>query len=73
MDGHKIKFNSQIEITDLIGGAVKNAVSRRNEVMDSENTLSALSNEEAGSVGGGQILLPIIAGGIPIPRDSTLA
>lgn len=68
MDGHKRKFNSQIEVTDLIGDAVKNAVSRRNEAMDLEDALPALSNEEAGNVAGGQILLPIIAG--IIPRDT---
>lgn len=64
MDGHKRKFNSQIEVTDLIGDAVKNAVSRRNEAMDSEDALPALSNEEAENVAGG--LLPNIAvfGGI---------
>ncbi len=54
MDGYKRKYNGQIEITDLIGDAVKNAVARRNQAIDSENSLPALSNEEAGSVAGGQ-------------------
>ncbi len=65
MDGHKRKFNSQIEITDLIGDAVNNAVARRNQAIDSEDALSALSNEKAGSITGGQIkpiVLPITTG-----------
>lgn len=62
MDGQIRKYNGQIEINDLIGDAVKNAVSRRNQALDSEDALSALSNEKAGSIAGGQIKPPIITG-----------
>lgn len=64
MDGQIRKYNGQIEINDLIGDAVKNAVSRRNQAIDSEDALSALSSEEARSVAGGQIIpiKPIITG-----------
>lgn len=41
---------SQIEINDLIGDAVTNAIARRNQV-DSE--FSALSNEQVKSIAGG--------------------
>lgn len=52
MDGQIRKYNGQIEINDSIGDAVNNAVSRRNQVIDSEDALSALSNEEAGRIVG---------------------
>jgi hypothetical protein len=58
MDGHIRKYNGQIEINDLIGDAVKNAVARRSQAMDSEGALSTLSNEEArGIVGMGGIIV----------------
>lgn len=53
MDGNQRKYRGQLEINDLISDAVKNAVFRRNEVIDLENALSALSNDEAGSIVGG--------------------
>lgn len=80
MDGHMRKFNSQLEINDLIDDAVNNALARRNQVIDSKDTLSVMSNEEAGGVKGGQksvppseplsdlFLQPVIAGGIPAVR-----
>jgi hypothetical protein len=57
-------YNSQIEIDDLIDDAVKNAVVRRHEALDSEETLLSMSDEEAKNVAGG-IKFPIILG-IPI-------
>lgn len=76
MDGHMRKFNSQLEINDLIDDAVNNAVARRNQVMDLKDTLSVMSNEEAVGVTGGQKSVPqeepfsqpLIAGGIPAVR-----
>jgi hypothetical protein len=53
MESKERKYNSQIEISDLIDGAVKNAMTRRNEVLDSEETLLSMSDEEAKSVTGG--------------------
>lgn len=64
MDGQTRKFNSQIEINDLIGDAVKNAVSRRNQAIDSEDALSTLSNEEAGGIVG--------MGGIRVTHPPTI-
>ncbi|MEH2319608.1 hypothetical protein [Nostoc sp.] len=56
------KYNGQLEINDLIDDAVKNAVERRNQGLDSED---ALSDEEMKSVAGGIIIsnifkLPIL-------------
>ncbi|MBE9037088.1 hypothetical protein [aff. Roholtiella sp. LEGE 12411] len=60
MEAKERKYNSQIEINDLIDDAVKNAVTRRNEALDSEEALLSMSDEEAKSVAGGaSVLLPI--------------
>ena len=68
MEGKERKYNSQIEINDLIDGAVKNAMTRRNEVLDSEETLLSMSDEEAKGVTGGESkLVPTIVGKIFIP------
>ena len=55
MDVNKRKCNDPIELNDLIGDAVKNAVARRNLAIDSEDDLLALSDEELASVTGGKI------------------
>lgn len=70
MDGYRRKYNGQIEINDLIGDAVKNAVARRNQVLDAEDALSALSNEEARSIAGGGD--PTLMGYFPtgVPKDT---
>ncbi|XHR81074.1 MAG: hypothetical protein ACFKPT_22940 [Gloeotrichia echinulata GP01] len=65
-------YNSQIEINDLIDDAVKNAVARRHEVLDSEEALLSMSDAEAKSVTGGASLsvdkfCPIILGKIIKP------
>jgi hypothetical protein len=52
MDINQRKFNSQIEITDLIEEAVKNASTRRNQVIDAQETLLELSEEEKRIMGG---------------------
>jgi hypothetical protein len=84
MDANQRNYKGQLEINDLIDDAVKNAVFRRNEVIDSEDALSALSNDEAGSIAGGitkpipiePISLgiiayepPIICGNFPLPKN----
>ena len=53
------KYNRKLEINDLIDDAVKNAVERRNQGLDSEDALLALSDTEATNVAGG-IAFPII-------------
>ncbi|MBN3949505.1 MAG: hypothetical protein V7K14_14135 [Nostoc sp.] len=58
MEAKERKYNSQIEINDLIDDAVKNAVTRRNEVLDSEEALLSMSDEEAKSVAGGVGIIP---------------
>lgn len=68
MEAKERKYHSQIEVNDLIDDAVKNAVTRRNEVLDSEAALLSMSDEEAKSVSGGESkLVPIILGKIFIP------
>jgi hypothetical protein len=68
MEAKERNYNSQIEISDLIDDAVKNAVTRRNEVLNSEEALLSMSDEEAKSVSGGESkLVPIILGKIFIP------
>lgn len=56
MNHYQRKSHGQIEITDLVAEAVSNAQARRNQVLDSEEPLSPLSDEQTGSVRGGQIL-----------------
>lgn len=53
------KYNGKLEINDLIDDAVKNAVERQNQSLDSEDALLALSDTEATNVAGG-IAFPII-------------
>ena len=61
MEPNQRKYHGQIEITDLIAEAVSNAAARRNQVLDSEEPLSPLSNEQAGSVMGGlPLTVPIV-------------
>ncbi|MEH1819596.1 MAG: hypothetical protein V7L22_03095 [Nostoc sp.] len=68
MEAKERKYNIQIEINDLIDDAVKNAVTRRNEALNSEESLLLISDEEAKSVAGGESkLVPIILGKIFIP------
>jgi hypothetical protein len=60
MNPNQRKSHGQIEITDLVAEAVSNAAARRNQVLDSEESLSPLSDEQAGSVTGGGILQDLI-------------
>ena len=55
MDSNQRKFHSQIEILDLIGDAVENAMTRRSLVLDSKDALLALLDEEVTKVTGGEI------------------
>jgi hypothetical protein len=52
MNPNQRKYHGQIEITDLVAEAVSNATARRNQVLDSEESLSPLSDEQAGSCHG---------------------
>jgi hypothetical protein len=62
-----------MKINDLIGGAVSNAIARRNQVLNLEVDCMVLSDREAAEVGGGVTSgkEPLIAGGISIPPKST--
>lgn len=60
MDANQRNYKGQVEINDLIGDAVNNAVARRHQVIDSQD---ALSDEEAANVAGG-FNLPIYVGGL---------
>lgn len=53
MDENQRKHHGQIEIADLISEAVSNATARRNQVLDSEEPLSSLSDAQAEGVVGG--------------------
>jgi hypothetical protein len=55
MNPNQRKYHGQIEITDLVAEAVSNAAARRNQVLDAEESLSPLSDEQAGAVTGGRI------------------
>lgn len=70
MQGNQSKYNGRNEINDLIGDAVKNAVARRNQVLDSEDALSALSDEEGRSVAGASS--PLITTGMITPNPFSL-
>ncbi|MEH1938141.1 MAG: hypothetical protein V7L14_31445 [Nostoc sp.] len=68
------KYNGQLEINDLIDDAVKNAVERRNQGLDSED---ALSDEEMKSVAGGIIsksllISPVLIGIIAYPSPDKI-
>lgn len=75
------QHRSQLEINDLIGDAVNNAVARRSQI-DSE--LSALSDEQVKSVAGGRNIMnptimdyksicpPITVGLIAVPDEMFL-
>ncbi len=69
MNPNQRKSHGQIEITDLVAEAVSNAAARRNQVLDSEESLSPLSDEQAGAVTGGQVPPDLIAMGYT-HRDS---
>ncbi|MEH1929429.1 MAG: hypothetical protein V7K14_14125 [Nostoc sp.] len=56
-------LKSQIEIADLIAEAVDHASARRNQVLDTQESLSELSDEEKKGINGG---LRIILGYFPI-------
>ena len=63
MNPNQRKSHGQIEITDLVAEAVSNAAARRNQVLDSEESLSPLSDEQAGALMGGQVPPDLIAMG----------
>lgn len=67
VDINQRKFNSPIEITDLIAEAVQNASARRNQVLDAKEPLLTFSEEEAKGIMGGQVAKPdyITAGIFP--------
>ena len=67
MDATQKKYKGQVEINDLIDEAVNNAVSRRNQVVNSQDALSVLSHEQAGSITGGQESKPIAMGRVDRP------
>ena len=66
MNIHSKNFNNQVEIANLITEAVKNASSRRNQVLDAEEPLSDLPGEDAKGITGG--LAPLTCGGIGVVR-----
>ncbi|MBO3458521.1 hypothetical protein G7B40_006780 [Aetokthonos hydrillicola Thurmond2011] len=66
MDNNQRNSKNLVDINDLIGDAVNNAIARRNQA----DFFSALSDEEAISVAGGtRALVPIVVG-LVVPPDS---
>lgn len=65
MDVNNRKYNSQLEINDLIGDAVANAIARRSSP-DAEEEMFPLSNAEAANIVGGQTENIAVAGFKPI-------
>ncbi|GFE68852.1 hypothetical protein [Chroococcus sp. FPU101] len=69
------KHRNQIELSDLITDAISNAVERRNQVQETEESLTTLSDDETSAIMGGLtsgasvpvVKTPIIAGYFPIP------
>ncbi|MBH8553537.1 hypothetical protein I8751_14385 [Nostocaceae cyanobacterium CENA357] len=77
MDKNNRKFKDQLEINDLIDESINNALARRNQIIDANESLSDLSSEEAGNIVGGAstpvalkiICPPIIVGLIATDPD----
>ena len=73
------QHRSQLEINDLIGDAVNNAVAGRSQI-DSESVLSALSDEQARSITGGlmidvdilNLIFSSLVPGMTLPTDISL-
>jgi hypothetical protein len=63
MDVNNRKDHCQLEINDLIGDAVSNAIARRGSP-DTEVDISALSDAEAASIVGGKTLNLITVAGL---------
>ncbi|MEA5565617.1 MULTISPECIES: hypothetical protein [unclassified Anabaena] len=59
-------FKNQIEINDLIDGAISDALARRSETINTDENLSDLSDAVAENVTGGLIQPITIAGYKPI-------
>jgi hypothetical protein len=57
MNANKVN-SGRFEINDLIDDAVKNAVARRSQVIDSEDALLVLAETEAQSILGGAVAIP---------------
>ena len=66
MEANNRKYNSHVEINDLIDDAVNSAMARRKQALDSEEALLDLSNQEAKSVAGGMTRGVITTGIIAI-------
>ncbi|MBW4612808.1 MAG: hypothetical protein KME21_05915 [Desmonostoc vinosum HA7617-LM4] len=77
MNENHRNHKNPIEINDLIGDAVENAITRRNASLYSEDDFSNLSEEEAANIAGGltslKLIPPITAGIFPVPQDEFLA
>lgn len=63
MDANQIECG-QIEINDLIGDAVNNAVARRSQAINSDEALLTLSEEETKNLMGGYRFVPWIILGL---------
>lgn len=70
MNRNRRKHSSQIKIDHLVADAVSNAVVRRSQALETEESLTPLSDGEAGAIIGGVKHPPIvIAGIIALPEE----
>jgi hypothetical protein len=58
------KHNDRIELSELISDAVNNAVARRHQALETEETLTDLSQDEVEAIRGGIKLPPVTTAGI---------
>ncbi|MBD2415001.1 MAG: hypothetical protein KME52_20125 [Desmonostoc geniculatum HA4340-LM1] len=60
MNIHQKHLTNQIEISNLIEEAVVNASARRNQVLDTQEVLSELSEDEQKNITGGGVARDVI-------------
>lgn len=65
------KHHRKIEISELIDGAVNNAMARRNQALENDGALTDLSQDEVEAIRGG-LKLPVgtTAGIISVPEET---
>jgi hypothetical protein len=73
MAGHQSKHNSHLQVNDLIDDAVNQALARRQQAVDTNDALLAVSDEEQNSISGGIAIKPAITLGIIIVTTGIIA
>lgn len=68
METNNKNQRKQFEINDLIDDAVEKAVARRNQILESEDSLINVSDSHSRKVIGGAIRTPITSGIIAVEK-----